>query len=153
MADMFCRPPKHVKNLRRLSRKGRVYLRRSKREQEGRPPFVRGIPNDAQTVAPLMKLAHGPPSSGQVVRRSRTRNWDDSATTKLSVKLRGLWRKQRPAKSPGMPLTSVASKNQKRTTRKAMAPFMIDPLTATSFVMETNAKGDGKDFIPKTMED
>jgi hypothetical protein len=34
-----------------------------------------------------------------------------------------------------------------------MAPFMIDPLTTTSFVMETNAKGDGKDFIPKTMED
>ena len=151
MADMFCRPPENVKGLRRLSRKGRVYLNRSKRKQKGRPPSVRGIPNDAQKVAPLMALAHG---SGivQSVRRSRKRNRDNTATIKFTDKLRRLKRIQRRDKSSDMPLASVAPKDQRRTARKATTPFKIDPYTATPFVMETNAKGDGKDFIPKTME-
>jgi hypothetical protein len=62
MGSLFCQPPKAVKHLRLLARQGRVHLKRSLREQKGRPKFVLGIPNDAQMVAPLVALAHPPGS-------------------------------------------------------------------------------------------
>lgn len=62
MDKLFRRPPNTVKHLRQLAREGRVRLNRSLREQKGRPKFVRGIPNDAQMVAPLVALAHPPGS-------------------------------------------------------------------------------------------
>jgi hypothetical protein len=152
MVDMFRQPPKRVEFLRHLSRKGRMYLNLSKRRQEGRPKLVRGIPNDARKVAPLMALAHGP-GFVQSVGRLRRRNpdaVDNTSTTKLSARL-GDRCIQGPARSSSMRLASVASKNQKYTTRKAMTALMIDPHTATCFVKGANAGG-GNDFVPKIME-
>ena len=58
-AEFFRPPPESVQVLRRLSRNGRDYLERTMREQQGRPKFVLGLPNDAQQIAPLVALAHG----------------------------------------------------------------------------------------------
>ena len=57
-AELFRTPPRSVKFLRRLAQHGRAYLKHSKREQRGKPKRVRGIPNDAEMVAPLVAQAH-----------------------------------------------------------------------------------------------
>ena len=92
-AEMFHSPPKNIRFLRQLAGKGRRRLERSILEQKGRPKRVRGIPNDAQKVAPLLALAHG---SGlvQTVSRNNLDAVDNTTTTNLS-------------------------ENQKQTTRKA----------------------------------
>jgi hypothetical protein len=82
-ADLFRSPTSNITTLRRLARKGRRRLDYSMREQEGRPKLVLGIPNDAQTVAPLRALAHGPVLV-QTVSRSNLDAVDNTATTNLS---------------------------------------------------------------------
>jgi hypothetical protein len=59
-AELFRPAPMSILLLRQLSRTGRDYLERTKRKQEGRPKLVLNLPNDAQVVAPLAALAHGP---------------------------------------------------------------------------------------------
>jgi hypothetical protein len=59
-AELFRPAPTSIHLLRQLSRTGRDCLERTKREQEGRPKLVLNLPNDAQVVAPLAALAHGP---------------------------------------------------------------------------------------------
>jgi hypothetical protein len=59
-AELFRPAPASIHVLRQLSRKGRHYLEQTMRKQEGRPTLVLGLPNDAQDVAPLAALAHGP---------------------------------------------------------------------------------------------
>ena len=58
-AEFFRPPSESVQVLRRLSRNGRDYLKRTMRERQGRPKLVLGLPNDAQQIAPLVALAHG----------------------------------------------------------------------------------------------
>jgi hypothetical protein len=58
--ELFRSPPKSVQVLRELAGRGRNYLERTISKQEGRPKLVLGLPNDAQDVAPLLALAHGP---------------------------------------------------------------------------------------------
>ncbi|KAF8500917.1 mitochondrial protein Pet127-domain-containing protein [Russula emetica] len=57
-AEMFHSPPNRIRSLRLLARKGRRRLEHSIRKQKGRPKLVKGIPDDAQKVAPLLALAH-----------------------------------------------------------------------------------------------
>jgi len=82
-AELFHSPPKRIKRLRLLAREGRRRLERSIRKQKDRPKFVRGIPNDAETVAPLLALAHGP-GLVQTVSRSNLDTVDNTTTTNLS---------------------------------------------------------------------
>lgn len=92
---LFRPPTPGIKLLRRLAQKGRVYREHVTREQQGRPKLVLGIPNDAQNVAKLVALAHGPGSARAV---------DDTRFTAGS---------KRPGDRVGS--SSVASKYRKRT--------------------------------------
>jgi len=87
-AELFRPAPTSIRLLRQLSRTGRDYLERTKRKQEGRPKLVLGLPNDAQVVAPLSALAHGPGLVQSVV--------DNNTTTTPVTELRALGYVQGP---------------------------------------------------------
>ena len=63
-AELFSPAPKSVLVLRRLSRRGQIYLGCPAREQEGREKRVLGLPNDARETAPLLAQAHADLGSG-----------------------------------------------------------------------------------------
>jgi hypothetical protein len=62
-AKLFRPAPRSIQLLRRLSQQGRDYLERAMCEQKDKPKLVWGLPNDAQVIAPLVALAHGPTES------------------------------------------------------------------------------------------
>jgi hypothetical protein len=105
-AELFHPPPKRIRVLRRLAGKGRQRLEHSILKQNGRPKHVLGIPNDAQNVAPLVALAHGP-GLVQTVGRSNLDVVDNTTTTNLS-------------------------ENQEQTTRKAKNSQTAPPIDTSS---------------------
>jgi hypothetical protein len=108
-AEQFFSPPRGVRRLRRLARRGRLRLERSIRKQMGQPKIVLGIPDDAQKVAPLLALAHGP-GRMQTVGGSNLDVVDNTIAANLSTKPRRRGRKQKPVRS-----SSKRSKNQEKT--------------------------------------
>ena len=158
-AELFRSPPRTVKFLRHLARKGRWRLEHSIRKQNGRPKHVLGNPNDVREVAPLLALAHG---RG----RSNLDAVDNTTTTKLSTKLRRQGRKDRPRRSSSMRLAE-GFEDQDQTTRKARNPQTAAPTSshpsqttvqttqvhtvpkAKPIAQDTNATGSGN-FIPET---
>ena len=158
-AELFRSPPRTVKFLRHLARKGRWRLEHSIRKQNGRPKHVLGNPNDAQEVAPLLVLAHGPG-------RNNLDAVDNTTTTKFSTKFRRRGRKERPRRSSSMRLAE-GFEDQDQTTRKARNPQTAAPSSshpsqttvqttqvhtvpkAKPIAQDTNATGSGY-FIPET---
>jgi hypothetical protein len=59
-SELFRPPPNSVQVLRELARRGHNHLEHAIRKQGGRPKLVLGLPDDAQDIAPLVALAHGP---------------------------------------------------------------------------------------------
>jgi hypothetical protein len=59
-AELFRPASSGIHSLRRLSQQGRDYLERTMCERKDKPKLVWGLPNDAQVIAPLVALAHGP---------------------------------------------------------------------------------------------
>ena len=119
-AELFSSPPRGVRRLRRLARNGRLRLERSIRKQMGKPKIVQGIPDDAQKVAPLLALAHGP---------GRMQTVGGSNPTKP----RRHGRKRKPVRS-----SSMRSKNQVVKSNWESCGFSYDgsqtvtPITDTS---------------------
>jgi hypothetical protein len=107
-AERFQLPPRGVRSLRLLAQKGRRRLERSIRRQKGRPNRVLGIPNDAQKVAPLLALAHGP-GFVRTVSRSDLDAVDNTTITNLPKKHE---RTTRKAKKPRAAATSSRRQNQ-----------------------------------------
>ena len=91
MDKLFCQPPKAVRHLRQLARQGRADFNLSLRKQKGRPKFVRGIPNDAQMVAPLVALAH---PLGSDLQAATTSSRGQQRKSSQSAK-GGLWKMKR----------------------------------------------------------
>lgn len=117
-AELFHSPPKRIVLLRFRARMGRRRLERSIRKQEGRPKLVLGNPNDAQQVASLLDLVHGP---GLVQSGSRSNSTEHKRRR----------RNGRPVGSSSM-RSSKASENQERTTRKAKNPQRAAPVWGCS---------------------
>lgn len=111
--ELFRSPPGNIRRLRKLARQGRRRLKRSLRNQKGKPTLVLGIPNDARKVAPLLALAHGPGMVPSVAKRRRLR------------------RKGRPVRSSSM-RSANTSENQERSTREANSPLTATPIDTSS---------------------
>jgi hypothetical protein len=112
--ELFRSPPRGVKQLRLLARRGRWRLEHATRKQKGRAKVVLGIPNDARKVAPLLALAHG---SGLV---------QTVSTSNLDARRR---RKERPVRSSSMRPAGVF-KDQDQTTRKDKNPQTAAPTSS-----------------------
>jgi hypothetical protein len=138
-AELFHRPPKNIRLLRQIARKGRRRLELSIRKQKRRPKLVLGIPNDAQKVAPLLALAHGP---GLVQTVSRS-NLDavDNTTTNLSEN------QKQTTQNPQTAALIDTSCQPSRTTEQTTQIHAV--LEAKPFAQDTNTTGSG-DFIPET---
>jgi hypothetical protein len=142
-ADLFHPPSKRTRFLRQLAGKGRRHLEHSIRKQKGRPKLVLGIPNDAQTVAPLLALAHGP-GLAQTASRSNLNAVDNTATTNLSENQKQITRK---AKNPQTAAPIDTGSRPSRTTEQTTQVHAVPK--AKPFSQDTNASGSG-DFIPET---
>lgn len=134
--EFFRPPPRSVQVLRRLAQKGRNYLEHTIRKQEGKPRFVLGLPNDAQEVASLLALAHGP-DSVQSVDRSHSIDADNTTTTDLSAESRDLEDVQGPVRSSDLGWTNVVSENRE-TAQKATAPLETELQTAWPFTADAS---------------
>jgi hypothetical protein len=142
-AQLFQLPPNNVRSLRLLARKGRWRLEQSILKQKGRPKRVRGIPNDAQKVAPLLALAHGP-GLVQTVSRSNLDAVDNTTTSNLSENQEQTTRKAKKLQTAA-PIDT--SSQPSRTTERARQVHAV--LKAKPFAQDTNARRSG-DFIPET---
>ena len=142
-AELFHSPPKNISLLRVLARKGRRGLEHSIRKQKGKPKRVQGIPDDAQLVAPLLALAHGP-GLVQTVSGSNLDAIDNTTTTNFSENQEQPTRKARDSQTASpIDTSSQPSRTTEQTTQVHAAP------KAKPFIQDTNATGSG-DFILNT---
>lgn len=142
-AQLFHSPPKNIRLLRLVARKGRRRLEQSILEQKGRPKLVLGIPNDAQNVAPLLALAHGP-GLVQTVSRSNPDAVDNTTTSNLSENQEQTTRKAKKLQTAAPIDTSSQPSRTTEQTRQVHAVPKAKP-----FAQDTNATGSGN-FIPET---
>lgn len=142
-ADLFRRAPKDLRVLRRLAHKGRKRLERAMRKQNGKPKLVLGVPNDAQTVAPLLALAHGP-GLAQTASRGNLNTVDNTTTANLSENQK---KTTRNAKKKRTAVPIVTSSWPSWTTKRTAQVHAVPK--ARPFSQDTNATGGG-DFIPET---